>query len=291
MTITLLDGGMGQELVARSSEPAHPLWSAMVMHKEPQLVLDVHTEYFSAGAEIATTNSYILNRDRLTQGGAEELFEPLNIKACELASRARDRHGSGLIAGSMGPTGKSYRPDLAMELEQGAEAYSEIARVQAPFVDFFLLETMASVKQAEGAVMGAASEGKPIWLSVTVNDENGQLLRSGEPIKEILELTQRYPIEALLVNCSVPEAIVSAVNELSASLVPFGAYANGFTKISDAFKELGTTVDELSARQDLNPEKYAEFAQHWVDSGATLIGGCCEVGPAHIQTLHQTFKA
>jgi S-methylmethionine-dependent homocysteine/selenocysteine methylase len=53
---------------------------------------------------------------------------------------------------------------------------------------------------------------------------------------------------------------------------------------------VGATVDVLSARTDLGPDRYAEFAQGWVDAGAKLIGGCCEVGPAHIATLAARFK-
>ena len=65
----------------------------------------------------------------------------------------------------------------------------------------------------------------------------------------------------------------------------FGAYANGFTSISDSFKEAGASVDRLDVRKDLGPEEYADFAQQWADLGATIIGGCCEVGPAHIAEI------
>ncbi len=290
MTITLLDGGMGQELMARSSAAATPLWSATTMQDEPDLVVDVHLDYFRSGAEIATTNSYILHRDRLQQNDAEEQFESLNILACELAARARDDHGAGIVAGGLGPTGRSYRPDLALEIEQGAEVYAELARLHAPFVDFHLLETMASLKQAEGAVMGAKTTGKPVWLSVTVDDQDGSVLRSGESLASLLPIIDRHSVDAVLINCSVPEAVNTSVGILAEGKPPFGAYANGFTKISDTFKEVGATVDSLQAREDLNPARYADFAQQWLQAGATIIGGCCEVGPAHIQELAQRFK-
>ena len=130
-----------------------------------------------------------------------------------------------------------------------------------------------------------------MWLSVTVDDENGRLLRSGEPLEEIVALADKYPLEAILINCSVPEAIVQSMEIYSNSKIPFGAYANGFTNISDAFKEINATVDKLDARTDLNPEKYANFADQWVNAGATLIGGCCEVGPAHIDLLRDRFSS
>jgi S-methylmethionine-dependent homocysteine/selenocysteine methylase len=166
-----------------------------------------------------------------------------------------------------------------------------MAKIQAPYVDFFLLETMASLKQAEGAILGAQSAGKPVWLSLTVDDEDGKLLRSGEPLIDAVELAKGYNIPALLVNCSVPEAVVQALDSLHAREIKIGAYANGFTKITEAFKEIGATVDALSSRGDLDPNRYANFAEQWVASGASIVGGCCEVGPAHISELSRRFKS
>ena len=71
----------------------------------------------------------------------------------------------------------------------------------------------------------------------------------------------------------------------------FGAYANGFTEISEGFLEDAPTVDALSQRTDLGPDAYADIAMSWVDQGATIIGGCCEVGPAHIAVLADRLRA
>ena len=80
-----------------------------------------------------------------------------------------------------------------------------------------------------------------------------------------------------------PEAVSQAIPILKQSRFAFGAYANGFTAI-DAL-EPGGVVDVLEARHDLDPEQYAKFAAEWLDAGASIIGGCCEVGPEHIQAL------
>jgi homocysteine S-methyltransferase len=64
----------------------------------------------------------------------------------------------------------------------------------------------------------------------------------------------------------------------------FGAYANGFSGISADYVP-GSTVKALKGRTDLGPEAYADFALGWVAEGATIVGGCCEVGPAHIAEL------
>lgn len=290
MGITLLDGGMGQELIARSGAAPTPLWATQVMLDNPQLVQDIHTDYFSAGADIATTNSYAIHRDRLMPFGVEEQFIPLHVSACEIALRARDAHGGGLIAGSIGPTGASYRPELALDIDEGAEVYAEIAKLQAPFVDFILLETMSSIKQATGAVLGAKVSNKPVWLAITVDDADGRKLRSGEDIQLAVALAQEQGVEALLINCSTPEAVSQAIDVLDGQGLQLGAYANGFTKISEAFKQDKPTVDALESRQDLDPNNYLTFAKQWQGSGAQIIGGCCEVGPQHIALLSSHFQ-
>ncbi len=290
MTITLLDGGMGQELLSRSGAQATGLWATQVMKDFPDLVQDIHNDYFAAGADIATTNTYAIHRDRLIPFGIEDQFLALQTQACEIANRARDKFGSGKIAGAIGPTGASYRPDLALSIEQGAEVYAEIANIQAPYVDFFLLETVSSIKQATGAVIGTQQVGMPVWLAVSVDDDDGTRLRSGEDILEVLDIVEKYSVDALLINCSTPEAVTSGLNRLGVQTFPIGAYANGFTEISNAFKKDRPTVDALQSRQDLGPDDYLLFAERWLISGVTIIGGCCEVGPAHIEKLHSKLR-
>jgi len=290
MAFTLLDGGMGQELMARSKAEPTGLWATQTMMDTPEMVQAVHKDYFDAGADIATTNSYAILRDRLALFDIEDQFETLQVRACEIACRARDQNGSGLVAGSMGPTGRSYRPDLALEIEQGAEIYAEIAGIQAPYVDFYLLETMSSMVQATGALLGAKSVGKPVWLSVTVDDADGSKLRSGESISELTALLSKSQVDALLINCSTPEAVTSALQKLGPQTIPTGAYANGFTKIAEEFLQDNATVTALNARTDLDPEAYLNFAKQWHELGASIIGGCCEVGPAHIMHLAKHFN-
>ena len=283
--ITLLDGGMGQELVARSGDDPTPLWATRVMLDYPGLVRDIHADYFAAGATIATTNTYAIHHDRLLRAGLDPLFHTLHLRALAEAHEARAAHGSGRIAGSLGPLQASYRPDLTEPVAEAAPKYAEIARLLAPHVDLILIETAASLQAAEGAVIGAQAAGKPVWLSVSVDDRDGTRLRSGETVADLARLLQ-HPIAALLANCSVPEAMADAMAALQPLGKPFGAYANGFTHISGNFLKDAPTVRELTHRHDLTPDKYADFAMAWVAQGATILGGCCEVGPAHIRHLH-----
>ena len=285
MPITILDGSIGQELVNRSKQTPTGLWSTRTMIEMPELVEQLHRDYFAAGAEVATTNTYALHHDRLRRHGLEGEFERLHRQACQLAVDARNAHGGGMVAGSMGPTGWSYRPDLAPPADEAAELYAEIAAIQSDYVDLLILETMASVDQARGALMGARVGGKPIWLAVSVDDQDGTRLRSLEPVSEILPLVEEFEPAALLLNCSMPEAISQAMPLLTSAGVPIGAYANGFTGIVAEFKKADSSVDALAARTDLGPESYADFADEWINLGATIVGGCCEVGPAHIREI------
>jgi homocysteine S-methyltransferase len=291
-TITLLDGGMGQELVARSGDDPTPLWATRVMLDHPGLVKAIHADYFAAGATVATTNTYAIHHDRLERFGLDPLFHALHLRALAEAHEARaEAGGTGRIAGSMGPLIATYRPEVTLPVAEAAPRYAEIARILGPHVDLILCETLASVEMCEGAVKGAQAAGKPVWLSVTVDDHDGSRLRSGEPVTDLARLISAYPVAAVLANCSVPEAMGDALRGLKSLGLPFGAYANGFTHISGNFLKDAPTVKELTHRHDLTPAKYADFAMEWVDAGATIVGGCCEVGPAHIAHLRDRLLA
>lgn len=285
----ILDGGLGQELVKRSGR-ATGLWSTQALLDAPELVRAVHDDYFANGAEVVTTDTYAVLPDRLEPEGLLDRMFELSDKACEIAVAARDANGSGIVAGSMGPQGFSYQPDKSPPAAEAAVAYAQLAARQAPYVDVHMLETMASVDQALGGLMGCAETGKPVWLSLTVNDADGTKLRSGEPLEEVFPLIEKFKPAYVNLNCSLPEVVSQGLPVLAQAGVPIGAYANGFTGIHSEFNKVGATVDILKSRTDLGPADYLEFAKTWADMGATMIGGCCEVGPAHIRALADHFK-
>ncbi|WP_170427420.1 homocysteine S-methyltransferase family protein [Ruegeria arenilitoris] len=288
--ITLLDGSIGQELVKRSGDRATPLWSTRVMMDYPDLVGDVHADYFRRGATVATTNTYAVHRSRLERVGLEDQLADLIGVAVSQACQARDG-GKGRVAGALGPLLASYRPDLKPDVEQAAEKFAEIVQLMANDVDLFLIETVSSVQEAEGALRGTEKAGKPVWLALTVMDDDGTRLRSGEPLSDVAPLVERYNPDAVLINCSRPEAIPAALDILATMGRPFGAYANGFTEISEGFLKDAPTVDALEQRQDLGPRVYADHAMAWIAQGATIVGGCCEVGPDHIEALANSLRA
>jgi len=285
--ITLLDGSIGQELVKRSGDRATPLWSTQVMIDHPHIVREVHEAYFAAGATVATTNTYPVLRDRLMRVGLHDEVGRLAEVAVTMAREAQLAAGKGRVAGALGPLGASYRPDLCPPVAEAVQLYEEPITNLRDHVDLLLFETMASVEQAEGALVAAARHGKglPVWLALTVEDEDGTRLRSGEKLELLAPLVERHAPDAVLINCSPPEVIGAGLEIIGRFGRPFGAYGNGFTRISEGFLKDAPTVDALEQRTDLTPEAYARFAMGWVEQGATIVGGCCEVGPDHIAEL------
>ena len=284
----ILDGGLGQELVRRAGR-ATGLWSTQALLDTPDMVRAVHDDYLAAGAQVVTTDTYALLPDRLEPEGLLDRIGYLTDLACRLAVEARNSHGAGIVAGSLGPQGFSYQPDKAPPADVAAAVYAPLAQRQARFVDVHLLETMASVDQARGGLMGCAGTGKPVWLGLSVDDTDGTKLRSGEPLQDVFPLLAQFAPAQVLLNCSLPEAISQGLPILAQGGRAFGAYGNGFTGIDARFNHVGATVDMLQARTDLGPEAYLAFAQDWAAMGAGVIGGCCEVGPAHIRALAQHF--
>jgi len=288
--ITLLDGGMGQELVRRSGDIPTPLWSTQVMQDHPGLVQAIHADFFAAGATIATANTYALHRDRVADTEIEGQLPDLYARALKEASTARLQHGSGRIAGSIGPLGASYRPDLHPASDEAVALFSEVADHLADGCDLILCETVSSLAHARDALAAARTTGKPVWLAMTVDDQDGAHLRSGEPVADVLPIAENGA-EALLINCSAPEAITTALDKIKHTALPFGAYANGFVQISEGFLEEKPTVDALTLRHDFTPEAYADHVMTWIDMGATIVGGCCEVSPTHIAEIARRLRA
>ena len=285
--VTLLDGGMGQELLKRSSREITPLWATQVMIDEPDIVRDLHVDFILAGARVITLNAYTMTPERLARDGQVDDFEKLQLAAVKAASSARLRAGIAAvkIAGCLPPLVASYHSKVAPAYEAMLASYSKIVAIQAPHVDVFLCETMSSISEAKAALVAAKKSGLPVWVSLTIEDNYQGILRSGEALTDAVAMLDEYGADAKLLNCSKPEAILAAWGAMKSDQGLTGAYGNGFTSVNNL--KPGGTVKSLESRSDLNPAAYAEFALQWASKGAGLIGGCCEVGPAHIKRLAQ----
>lgn len=292
--VLLIDGGMGQELIRRSQRPTTSLWSAQVLIDQPELVQNLHEDYIYSGAKVITTNSYITVRHRLERDARlGDKFIELNKLAGELAVRARESTGEAvLIAGSLPPLFGSYRPDQVRPIEELEPLYQEHVEVLAPYVDLFICETLSKSEEGIAAVNAASQTNKPVWVSWTLEDSCSNRLRGGESLEEAWQALLKLSVEALLVNCCSPESITAAMSELSSLVTTarIGGYANGFQQIPKQWS-IKNGLAALGKRYDLDPDNYAAYVERWIDAGATIVGGCCETTPAHIQRIADVLKS
>ena len=289
-SFTLLDGGMGQELIKKTPRPPTPLWSADVLRDCPELVVETHCDFIKAGSDVITLSSYTVTPTRLAKFNRENEFEILQKVAVEAAQKAAQTFNiKPLIAGCLPPLPGSYRPSERLTEQESYAEYQRITECQFKHVDLFICETMSSVEEACISTTVAKQTGLPVWTSFTVDEDNGELLRSGEPILDGAKAVLAKGASAILINCSPPESITQAVEKLAALGAEIGAMANGFVT-TEPLKG-NTTVDVLESRLELTPQKYVTFTKDWLLKGAKVIGGCCEIGPQHIAEINKIREA
>lgn len=296
MNLVLLDGGMGRELQRRGAPFRQPEWSALALSEAPEQVEAVHRAYIEAGAQVITSNSYAVVPFHIGEARFAAEGEALAARAGQLARQAVVASGQPVrVAGSLPPLFGSYRPDL-FEPARVDEVLQPLIRGLAPHVDLWLAETQSSLAEVRAIAAGLPGDGKPLWLSFTLKDEDVDetpRLRSGEPVAEAAQLAVELGAGALLFNCSQPEVMAAALDTARVTFaaagieIPFGAYANAFPPQP----EEATANDGLDPlRPDLDPPGYLSFAQDWQARGASLIGGCCGIGPEHIAALNQRLR-
>ena len=276
---------MGNELLARRSDLVSGLWSAQYLIDAPQLVKEIHLEYINAGADLITTNTYSTIPSYLSKKNVENRMPELIGLAGKLAREAADDSEKEIIvAGSLPPLEESYRPDLVIDAEEAIPIYEVLIKELTPFVDIFICETMSSIKEMQHVMeaLNNLDNKKPVWISWTLKEDKKNRLRSGESIEEAFNASATVKPEAYLFNCTDPYAISEGIKVLKQlTQKPIGGYPNVFN-VPD-----GWTLDndiQVSVR-DLSIEKFLEFTEEWRELGASIIGGCCGIGPRFIKAI------
>jgi S-methylmethionine-dependent homocysteine/selenocysteine methylase len=285
--VLILDGGLGRELERVGAPFRQPEWSALSLMKAPDLVAQVHQNFVDAGAKIITTNTYALVPFHIGQKQFDEQAFLLAERAAGIASTLAKKSGVS-VAGCIPPAFGSYKPELFCA-EQLSSILLPLIEAQASYIDFWLVETVSSVEEAIAVTsLIKQHSSKPIWLSYSLSNRHDfatpVTLRSSEPLNAILPTLDN--LDAVLFNCSQPEEMEAAIafTHSHNAHIPIGVYANSFSehvRKHDANEMLSTL------REDVTPEKYLAYAQTWVNAGASIVGGCCGIGPAHIQALAQ----
>jgi S-methylmethionine-dependent homocysteine/selenocysteine methylase len=289
MPVTILDGGLGRELARNGAPFRQPEWSALALLEAPEFVTKAHQAFADAGAAVISTNSYAvvpfhIGADRFAEHG-----KTLAALSGQIARDVADQH-SIIVAGSLPPVLGSYRPDL-FEVNEARKILSVLIDGLSPFADIWQAETLGCIAEAELIGEMLAGDIRPLWLSFTLNDSHPATLRSGESIENAVAVAHKYNAKALLFNCSIPEVMEDAVQQARTALagapIDIGVYANGFAPDQD---DVDANAALREIRKDLDPDSYLLWAQKWVAAGATIVGGCCGIGPEHIATLSAGLK-
>jgi len=290
MTMQILDGGTGRQLKRIGAPFRQPEWSALALIEGPEHVVRVHRDFIDAGADIITTNSYAVVPFHIGEDMFQNQAGELLRLAGQLAEQAKRSASRKIrVAAGIPPMFGSYDPDK-FEPDRAIDMLELFRDSLLPHCDLILAETLSCIAEISAFQDVFSDCDKPIWISMTLEDETPEpgrpKLRSGEFIEDALDTVLRQNVDAILFNCSQPEVMADGVLKAAGLLgsdVLIGVYANAFPPQNANSAKANEEVSEI--RKDLTPKRYAEFAAEWRALGATIIGGCCGVGPEHIRAL------
>ena len=297
--VTILDGGIGRELERRGAPFKQPEWSALALIEAPWIVKEVHKAFIKSAASVITTDSYALVPFHIGEKRFKQEGMALAARAAKTARDAVNETGTrARIAGSIPPLFGSYRPDLYRP-ERVDDIAAPLIKGLGSDIDLWLCETQSLIDEPvriKNLTDRLDRSGKPFWVSFTLDDlhlNREPLIRSGESVVDAVSAMVNAGVDAVLFNCCQPEVIAEALRVtrdqltlLGADHVETGAYANAFAPQSHDAKANEALND---IRADLTPLSYLDWARKWVRQGATLIGGCCGIGPEHILVLSENL--
>lgn len=288
-----LDGALATELEARGCNLEDPLWSAKVLLEQPQLIKQVHRDYFDAGATVAITASYQATPRGFRQRGIGEA-EALGLVALSvrLADDARREYlaenpeaGPLLIAGSVGPygaylaDGSEYRGDYTLSRIEFMEFHRpRIAALVEAGVDLLACETLPSVSETKALLALVEEFNVEAWFSFTLRD--GEHISDGTTLANVARLCATQPrVVAIGVNCVPLELVSPSLRALrKVTSIPLIAYPNSGESY-DALTKTWTPGPAVGGADGKQPASIAEGAGIWQELGARLIGGCCRTTP------------
>ena len=286
----VLDGAMGSELQRRGVWVSHGAtadklgaWSATAMRDAPEIVREVHEDYFKVGADIATTNSFWTNSVKLGLVGLGDKAAEYTQRSGEIAVEARDRLRPGAyVAGGMAPPRGGRAPvdpiDLPREFALQSHALKESG------VDLLLVEYIGYIADIVAALDAVKPAGLPVMIGIRHVSDDGAM-QAGETFDQLAAALGPREVAAILLMCSSPTAISAGLPKLRKAFSgPIGAYPNiGYRR---AGKPLGP--DQQWHGLDTTtyaPSDLAADGEAWLDMGARIIGGCCATTPQHIAAL------
>ncbi|TAP44552.1 homocysteine S-methyltransferase [Arthrobacter sp. S39] len=300
------DGALATELEARGCSLDDPLWSAKVLLEQPQLIRDVHRDYFGAGANVATTASYQATPLGFAQRGlSEDAALDLVRLSVRLADDARHAHLAGhpkagplLIAGSVGPygaylaDGSEYRGDYVLDAEAFKDFHRpRISALVAAGADFLACETLPSFAETEALLALTWEFDVESWFSFSLRD--GAHVSDGTSLDAVAELCASEPrVVAVGVNCVPLHLVQPALTALGeAGSKPLVTYPNSGESYDAATKTWASASEDGGESAEARPGGLASEAGAWRELGARIVGGCCRTTPRDIAALAATGLA
>ncbi|MFP3580839.1 homocysteine S-methyltransferase [Arthrobacter sp. SIMBA_036] len=296
----VLDGALATELEAHGCDLEDALWSAKVLLEQPDLIKQVHRDYFDAGASVAITASYQATPQGFARRGLTEA-EALDLVALSvrLAVQARQEYLAVhqtrrrlLVAGSVGPygaylaDGSEYRGDYTLSPAEFRDFHRpRIAALVGAGADFLACETLPSFAETEALLSLVAEFDVESWFTFTLRD--GGHISDGTPLAEVAALLRAEPrVAAVGVNCVPLELVTPALGTLQeATDAPLVAYPNSGETYDAVTKTWGPSAG-VQGNGTL-----AGNSADWLDRGARLIGGCCRTTPRDIAALAATMTS
>ncbi|MFN2602300.1 MAG: homocysteine S-methyltransferase [Gemmatimonadaceae bacterium] len=290
--VLILDGGLATELERRGYDISGPLWSARVLLETPEAIEQLHYDYLGAGADCVITASYQASYEGFAKLGlSTEEITALLLKSVSLAESARDRFAAEngdrrkrFVAASIGPygatlhDGSEYHGNYGLTVAE-LTAFHEprFAVLAESIADVLACETIPSLDEAR-ALAGLLSRhpATDAWFSFTSPD--GVRTAHGEKLVDCARFLDREEkVIAVGVNCVHPRIVETAIRELIA----------GTDKRIVVYPNSGERWDIVERKWTGVPdnESLAALAPSWVESGASIVGGCCRTGPKEIADL------
>lgn len=286
----ILDGGTGTELEKRGVPMEAGAWCGAAAMDNANILEEIHKDYIDAGADIITANTYSTSRLMLASSGHEKNFLEINKKTIASAQKARASSSEKdiLIAGSLshrGPIAKgTATPDKHDEesIHQLESALTELGNIlREEGCDFILLEMMYDPERMKAAFNAAQNTGLPVWTGFSARQsKNGELFsflpEPDLPLIELLKILSDFNPDASGFMHTQSDAIEPSLKILKKEYRgPLFAYPD-----SGYFKSPNWQFENIISNDALK-----QYAERWIKTGATVIGGCCGLTPAHIKAL------
>jgi homocysteine S-methyltransferase len=287
----VLDGGLSNALEARGHIIGGALWTARLLHDDPEEIAAVHRAYFEAGAQVATTASYQASVPGLVSAGADEREAERLIRLSVRLAKMVAAEGEGrLVAASVGPYGAMLADGSEYRGYGGRIPAQVLREFHGPRLDLLLeeepdliaVETLPDALEAEVLAELLLGIDVPAWVSFSAD---GSRTRAGQPLGDAFGVVADIDsVIAVGVNCCDPQDAAAAVRLATAVTgKPAVCYPNsGQGWQSGEGEAPGIWVGDASWS--------VGAASEWVDAGAALIGGCCQVGPDQITALAATLS-